>query len=461
MRAACLLLVLLIASPVRAVAYEPTGVVVGRVLDPDGNALAGLRVAVVWGFDGVETRSAADGSYRAEGVRAGPVSALAYPDRLASGTRVASAYACVDEAQCPVLAPGETVSLDIVLPWAAFLEGTVRDERGAPVKGAEVTPFFWNILEEQVIATTGPEGGFRFALMAGNYGLGVSTELARYLGEGGVDCQDDGGCVELRARETTWHNVTLPDTGLVTGILRGLSGEPIPNSFVELFDDRLPREQARMDVDTTDENGRFLLRSPREGALRLESSPFGARSGLCDDVPSPCVEVVHLETRGRDVFLLPEHNVSFATVGFPKPFSTEFSFDQAPAQLRFMRGGVEIPVGSGSAYGADARAPAGGYEIHITLRDENGLLYEGPVSCPTSPCLRLPLDEDASLRLVRTSGGIALEDVPAPPVRAEPAAEEIRGWSDPPTQHADLSSAVLGDVVAFVAFILSLFGLGL
>jgi hypothetical protein len=103
-------------------------VVAGRILDAEGNPVAGSAVRVrsearpSWDW---VTSSASDGSFRVEGVAAGKVQVAAHD--IAAGS-VESALLDVDEARHVVLVFDRTVEVS----------GVVLDERGAPVARAAV-----------------------------------------------------------------------------------------------------------------------------------------------------------------------------------------------------------------------------------------------------------------------------------------------------------------------------------
>lgn len=180
----------------------------GRVLDPDGHAIAGAAVAVLPAAAGLAVappgtpspratwlRTVDDGSFRCDEAANGPT--LVFADASARGH--APAWIEVD-------ARSDTAFADLRLARGARLEGTVQRD-GTPMPFAQVT--LWPLEEPPIgyllnlfghrTATTGADGTFRIT------GLLALRQSARaMLGNGTLIAERE---LVLRDGETTTWNV--------------------------------------------------------------------------------------------------------------------------------------------------------------------------------------------------------------------------------------------------------------
>ncbi len=113
-------------APAPAPASEAPGALAGRVVDPQGNAMAGLAVWLAPGGEGDRLlgTSAADGSFAVDAARdAGPIEVRDARYGTVLGCRLA-----------PGSRSGPTL---VVAPWIA-VGGLVRAEDGEPIEGAQI-----------------------------------------------------------------------------------------------------------------------------------------------------------------------------------------------------------------------------------------------------------------------------------------------------------------------------------
>ncbi|NRD52245.1 carboxypeptidase-like regulatory domain-containing protein [Corallococcus exiguus] len=159
--------------------------------------------------------------------------------------------------------PGEGLLLQ--LRPGVFLQGTVRDDTGKSVAGAEVTaqPFQPVALGERGQAVTHADGSYRLGPLAiSEYLIRVKAE--HHLDEGPVDHEVD--------EHTESLDFTLERASSVEGHLVDEAGQPLAGLEVKLHTGELPRTGTELDEDVaiSDESGRFVLDSKAVGPGWIE-----------------------------------------------------------------------------------------------------------------------------------------------------------------------------------------------
>jgi protocatechuate 3,4-dioxygenase beta subunit len=250
----------------------------GRVTDEKGDPVAGRVILEpsVGGWPGSspalrrDTAIDAGGSYRFEGLAAGTVLVS-----VTVGDRPPVRSGLIRVPEVPVF--------DIHLGAGAILSGTVTDEAGAPVAGAEVRVLVMGALTSAptgTAATTDDEGRYRFEGLPRGYlnWLGVTAE--------GFVAHPPPG-TPVRTLPVSGDTEVTMDIVLVRGsTLSGLvtvaeTGEILPGARIIAFP--LGDMGGRDDSTVTGEDGRyrFPALAPGEYLMRVEAD------GYCQPGPAP------------------------------------------------------------------------------------------------------------------------------------------------------------------------------
>jgi hypothetical protein len=204
-----------VATPVSVdVNLEPFGAVTGIVRDTSNVPVAGAEVAIVAGPTG-STRYAytdADGRYRHEQVPLGAFSVMVSFEGYLRATVTGT-----------VQTSGETVPLDIAFGPTAIVRGTLRNAANVPVPYTSVYATI-NGMADAAYAYTDENGVYELP----NVALGTVTVVAgnSTAARGTVTLQTPGEIITL--------DLTLPATGVVTGIVTTSAGQPVPYRYVAL-----------------------------------------------------------------------------------------------------------------------------------------------------------------------------------------------------------------------------------
>lgn len=191
---------------------------------------------------------------------------ISLPSGFAFWVRVwADGYALVERSYVPA-SDGPTLTL-VATPYSAFLTGIIRDHRGLPVSGAQVSLFRAGYGLEESTATNAM-GIYTFETVRadGEYVLQVEASGFRPVSQ---------AVSSLNATRRTQFDVTLtPADGRVTGeVLSSDRLRPVQGAQVEL----LLRGWGRVAESTTDSQGYFDLTAPP-----LEEAFYQLRV-ICED----------------------------------------------------------------------------------------------------------------------------------------------------------------------------------
>ncbi|MCL4860855.1 MAG: carboxypeptidase regulatory-like domain-containing protein [Caldilineaceae bacterium] len=189
---------------------DTVGVLAGQVFRADGSTPApGIPVYTTKG--GVAT-TAADGSYRIEGLPAGPI-----------GVRAIDQIALEQATVQTTIVADETVIANLLLAGGAgTINGVVLEADGTPVPGIKV---YGGPLQVQSAA----DGTFTLTdVPVGEVGLTAQDEVKQRLGSAHVNVTYDGETVSAR--------IVLPATATLTGrIFRTQGGQPVPVPNLKIF----------------------------------------------------------------------------------------------------------------------------------------------------------------------------------------------------------------------------------
>ncbi|MCU0727161.1 MAG: carboxypeptidase-like regulatory domain-containing protein [Planctomycetes bacterium] len=254
-------------------------VLTGRVTDENGDPVAG-RVLLDpsggsrVGFDSGLRREAvldAEGRYRFDGIAAGSVILSVVPE---GKPLVRAGFVRVPDV--PVF--------DIRLRAGATLAGTVTDEAGAPVAGAEVRTLVSGTFDPGMAggaAMTGPDGTYRLTGLSQGYvsWIGVTAEgFVQHPPPG-----TPGRTLTLTAGEELTVDVVLLRGVALSGVVTvAETGAPLPGARVIALP--LTDLRDRDDSVTAGEDGRyrFPALAPGEYLMRVEAEGY-CQQGLAPD----------------------------------------------------------------------------------------------------------------------------------------------------------------------------------
>jgi hypothetical protein len=262
----------------------------GRVLDPDGHAIAGAEVRIGAPKDPPEPApehlpeepllSGGAGRYAIEGL---PAYGLYILSVSADGYLPASA----EEIAVKL---GEVREMDFTLPRGATVSGRVLDSRGAPILGAEV----WAIRASR--ATIDASGRYEIRGLRGGTGEIIAS------------CRDRIGPparkIDLRDGETVeGFDFVFPDGGTLEGVVLDEAGEPVRSAEIEIEG---RTGEVRL---VSDAEGAFSLRGVPSGnySLAVWKPPSFVGRAVLAAVPGPPLRVkLDRLARVHGIVLLPD-----------------------------------------------------------------------------------------------------------------------------------------------------------
>ncbi len=216
-----------------------------------------------------------------------PLSPQAYRLTVDEAGRSALAHLELEEGE-----PWPEVVLE--LGETFFVEGTVRDEAGHPVPGAQVGAIWLDRSQLDREETdpwgretrTGPDGRYRLGpVKPGLYVFFIAAEQYR-RGEGSQhEVERDTGPVDF----------TLERSSLVQGMVVDTDGQPLPHVELSLLRPGRPNPRHHNVVadDRSDAEGRFVLAAPEAGPYLLDVQDESVLPGqLQVEAPSEGVRVV-------------------------------------------------------------------------------------------------------------------------------------------------------------------------
>lgn len=387
----------------------------GRIVDPQGQPAGGAEVVLSASFEGPDAmirfafgdptrRATADpkGRFRIERLAAGAFQLWADHPSFASVTQ--------PRIKIPDK-PAEIPLGDIRLLAAAFLEGQVTDERGAPVAGASVIlrptdGDFMAFHEGRPVepVQTGADGSFRSGRVAAGTRVNVSVEHPAY-----VDAHAPG--VEVPAAEPLL--ITLQPGRSLNGRVVDPAGKPVAGAQL------LPAPETGIGMSMvhsmnggprtmSDEDGRFVLDGLSPGPLALWVTAEGYRMetvrGLripeTDEVPP--LEIVLTQGAAVEGRVLDERSRPVAGAFVNADPVQGYSVESVLAQ-------------SGSHTGEDGRYRVNGLppgRFRVRAQTPEGRLAEGTIEIAEGATGAHPLD----LRLDTgfLVSGRVLDDMGAP-----------------------------------------------
>jgi hypothetical protein len=276
------------ALPLAAAGQEPkvaagAPVLRGRVKSKDGAPLAGVRVRVaVPAADmrfvdasthhvRLETVSGADGVYR-----------LAFPDLQARTTvsidamvpgfrRLVGTLMAGGDARKIDVEPGKTAEANLDLEPARYLSGTVVDEQGQPVNGAQVSANFSfdrgsGGIERTASAADGAFEIFNYPVEPHKFRAMEGKGIIFFSHPDYIPARvDDIDAIAAERRGDL--RIVLPTGRRVTGTVLDEAGRPVANAQVEVALDTGAGRKGTV----TDADGKFVLRGLSEGQTSLNA----------------------------------------------------------------------------------------------------------------------------------------------------------------------------------------------
>jgi RNA polymerase sigma-70 factor (ECF subfamily) len=377
----------------------------GRVVDPSGAPIGGIRVSVVG-----ETPMAQAGTRRM--VSAEGRSAETGPDGTfeISGFRGARYRACSAEDPAGRYAPWRgpfTDGIVITLEPMGEIHGrVVRADTGAPLEGAIVTVEerdgtpgrtleAGGAVHRTAQATTGASGEFSMAAPAGNVTVWATAERFAAASQP----------IEVSAGMPVEVTIALGRGGTVEGIVTDRAGRPIAGAACGWKDpvDRSPVDRSHDAAVFSDREGRFTLSLVPLGPQTI----VGAAEGY---VPAEAAVEVGAGRTAQVALTLARESVIAGTVRLPggrSPSKNQVAI-VAPALGVFR----QIPIGEDGSYRAGG-LPAGTYTVHLFPPfGEDGKLRPRSVTVAEGETVRCDLDltrvDGATVRGMVRLGGVPL-----------------------------------------------------
>jgi beta-lactamase regulating signal transducer with metallopeptidase domain/protocatechuate 3,4-dioxygenase beta subunit len=239
--------------PLSTLKLAPTPRIVARVVSvADGKPVADAVVHPVWSDGERDQRTDANG----EATLRRLTNEVWHIEVKAKGF--------AQQVQAINLANTETARVTFELAPGAALEGTVRDEAGKPVAGAEISVFPADFNGEQIeYLKTDGAGKYRF-----DY-LPVTKGLMLMLSRDGYADMREAVTLEAGAAAARSLDLVLkqrPHGGTVRGVVTDKDGKPIAGAAVR-NDGRSSRD---FRTATTDANGKFTVDNVFEGSVGYE-----------------------------------------------------------------------------------------------------------------------------------------------------------------------------------------------
>lgn len=208
-----------------------------------------------------------------------------------------------DASDCARVVAGETTWINVTLPALAELRGYVLHPDGTPVRA---TVQLDSPADDAYESTLG-DGSYHVTVRPGNYSLraGPQSHLAMGLQTFELPCvqEDASDCVQLVAGQTTWRNITLAQSAVLRGFVRGPDGEPVRGGSVSADDGARRARDAYVGYDGSYalelEPGAYAV-----GATAYSHQLLGDHEPQCDPPhPDGCAIVREGETTWWNITL--------------------------------------------------------------------------------------------------------------------------------------------------------------
>ncbi len=222
----------------------------------------------------------------------------------------------LETASAIAVTQGQTTTLDVTLPSGGILQGTVTNSNGEPIPNVWVE-VYQNQNKIRSAHTTNAQGIYTIlALRSGSYQLyfGADSEtnyLSLYYNGtlNGSDSLEAASAIAVTQEQTTTLNVTLPNGGILQGTVTNSKGEPIPNVWMEIYQDN-----SRVRAIYTNEQGVYTVLGLRTGDYQLYLLPNtnsnylpvyynGTLNGADSLETASAITINHGETTTLDVTL--------------------------------------------------------------------------------------------------------------------------------------------------------------
>lgn len=397
--AVAILSILLIPFLPLSGAQAETGVIVGRVVDADGNPVTQVDAFVIYPHRPRDVELRADGTFRHE-VPPGNISGAIIPSLTGASPWGDVTIGCDDDL-CHAVRAGETLWLNLTLPRAGHVEGVVRDASGTPVAGAVVhadVPSTFYTLH----TTTSDEGAFRLALGPAARSLSVTPPEGLLAGGTTLDCHAERNptCVEVAPGETQQLDIVLPGRTELRGYVRDAAGNPVAQAEV-----RFDAAAEEFDWVEVDEDGTYRMVVPTEArqlGVTLDHSwgidPLAVPLRLdCDAGECPAF------APGQVVWL----NLTLPRGGILRGSVHGASGEPASALNAILWGEEDhsrtVSLESDGSY--ELVVPAGWYALAAREEGPEESYAPGRTVCPDARCAEVRPNETTWLNLTLQKGG--------------------------------------------------------
>ncbi|MEM7156715.1 MAG: carboxypeptidase regulatory-like domain-containing protein [Myxococcota bacterium] len=398
----------------------------GRVIDDKGEPVKGARVSANMKADENDPRGRRVNAYgaRSDGKGNYEIAGL-LPGKYEVGASHDDYPRRDDPIEASVEAGVDTSDIEIELPTGGNVEGTVRDQNGAPV--AQVNVFLQGPRWGGGVQTN-DEGAFVIEnAAAGDYRIQARRGWSEKMRAPGASDDDQAGeRIQIAAGETTTVDLVVESqNGRITGRVVDESGEPVIDAFVHASrqsDSVAASKQGGRGMARwgnwnekpilTDEDGRFELEHlAAEGTYIVVANRKGGGRGMTEDVAvGTDVEVSIAETGEINGIVKLEGG------GFPESFRVQVS-DRTKGNYAsddFFRtdGKLQFDNLAPGTYEVQANSDEGNAKVTVELTAEAGVATAEIVLKPRVKLIGQLVDAEtgepvSGLRVTASAGGFS------------------------------------------------------
>jgi protocatechuate 3,4-dioxygenase beta subunit len=202
------------------------GVLEGKVLDPDGDGVAGAEVKLR-GVARPTTRSGPGGAFKLERVGVGPAEVIATADGFGPGF-FGERLGWDDPVPIHVRAGDTVAGIEIVLGHPTFLVGRVLDDTERPVEGVEVHGWISGAISFEGSVKSNADGRFR----VGPFTVREKAQAQLWFNAGDHVIDQVSGKFAEPGKDLDVGSVMATRKATVRGVVVGEDGQPVDDAMV-------------------------------------------------------------------------------------------------------------------------------------------------------------------------------------------------------------------------------------